>query len=140
MVLHDLLVEDLRLMDLLHELLHSRLVVQVPLALLLLKLRFLVPELHQDALVVGSLRLNLPVQMLVTGLKLADLFIREVDSPQYVGLRSLRAASRGDCNTRHSLSPLCFNYGRFACGAPTLPYIGHILLFSQISHRLWCEV
>ena len=111
MVLHDLLVEDLRLMDLLHELLHSRLVMQVAFALLLFELGFLVSELHQDALVVGPLRLNLPVQMLVTGLELADLFVREVDCPQNVGLRSLRAASGSDCNTRHSLTSLCFNYG-----------------------------
>ena len=46
MVLHDLLVEDFRLMNLLHELLHSRLVMQVAFALLLFELGFLVPELH----------------------------------------------------------------------------------------------
>ena len=46
MILDDLLIEDLGFMDLHHQFLHTRLVVYVPFALMLLKLRFLVTKLH----------------------------------------------------------------------------------------------
>ena len=93
MILYYLLIEHLSLMDFLHQILNSNLIVQVPFTLLLLELSLLVPQLHKDSLLVGSLSLYRMVQMIVTVLHLADLLIWQVDSPEYVWCGSMRAAS-----------------------------------------------
>ena len=59
MVFHHLLIELLRFMDLLEECLAASLVIDVLLTLIFLKLGLLVAKLHQYALMISSLLLNL---------------------------------------------------------------------------------
>ena len=87
MVLHDLLIELLRLVNLLHELFDARLVVDVLLALSLFELSFLVAQLHQDALVLGPLLLELAVEAVIFALDVADFLVGQVDSAEHIGLR-----------------------------------------------------
>ena len=67
-ILDHLLIKHLRLVNLLHELLNSCRIVQIPFTLSLFELRLLVSKLHEHALMVRPLSLNLPVQLLITGL------------------------------------------------------------------------
>ena len=118
-ILNHLLIEYFRLMYLLHELLDSCRIVQIPFTLFFFELRLLVSKLHEDALMVCSLSLNLSVQLLITGLELTNLLVGQIDCAEDVRLRSLRAACRGDCNSWHSFAPLGIDH-IFAC---TTPYI-----------------
>ena len=90
MVLYDLLIKLFSLMYLLHELLDARLVLQVSLALPLLKACLLVSHLHKHALVLGSLLLDRAVQAVIFTLDAADLFVGKVDRAKYIRLRLLR--------------------------------------------------
>ena len=75
MILDDLLIENFRLMDLLHQLIDASLVVNVSITLLLFEFSLLVSQLHLDAFMISSLRLDLLIQMFITGLHLADLLV-----------------------------------------------------------------
>ena len=133
-ILDHLLIEHLRLVYLLHELLNSCRIVQIPFTLSLFELRLLVSKLHEHALMVSPLGLNLPVQLIITGLELANLLVGQVDCAEDVRLGSLRAACRGDCNSWHGFAPLSIDH-IFGC-ATTAPYIRHILLFGNVCHGL----
>ena len=75
MILDDLLIENFRLMDLLHQLIDASLVVNVSITLLLFEFSLLVSQLHLDAFMISSLRLDLLIQMFIACLHLADLFV-----------------------------------------------------------------
>lgn len=92
-VLDNLLIEDFGFLDLLSEAFNSLLVVQVPLALVLFELRLLVPQLHQNALVLCPLCLNLVVQLVVFCFNLADFLIWQVDGPEDVRVCRFRASA-----------------------------------------------
>ena len=59
MILDDLLIENFRLMDLLHQLVDTSLVVNVSITLLLFEFSLLVSQLHLDAFMISSLCLDL---------------------------------------------------------------------------------
>ena len=86
-VFHHLLVEDFGFVDLLQQALHSLRVLQVARSLVLFELRLLVPQLHQNALVLGALGLNLAVQKVVFGLYLTHLLVWQVHCAQHVWVR-----------------------------------------------------
>ena len=85
MVLHYLLIELLSLVDLLDEGLTASLVIEVLLTLIFLKLGLLVAKLHQYALMISSLLLNLSIQLVVFILDCANLFIWQVDGAEHIG-------------------------------------------------------
>ena len=85
MVLHYLLIELLSLVDLLDECLTSSLVIEVLLALIFLKLGLLVAKLHQYALMISSLLLNLSIQLVVFILDCANLLVWQVDGAEHIG-------------------------------------------------------
>ena len=86
MVLHYLLIELLSLVDLLDECLTASLVIEVLLALIFLKLGLLVAKLHQYALMISSLLLNLSIQLVVFILDCANLLVWQVDGAEHIGL------------------------------------------------------
>ena len=75
MILDDLLIENFRLMDLLHQLVDTSLVVNVSITLLLFEFSLLVSQLHLDAFMISSLCLDLLIQMFIASLHLADLLV-----------------------------------------------------------------
>ena len=79
MILNYLLVELFDFMNFFHKTLNSILVVEIPLALILFELCFLVSQLHLHSFMLGSLLLNLVVQLIVSRLNVADLIIRKVN-------------------------------------------------------------
>ena len=85
MVLHYLLIELLSLVDLLDEGLTASLVIEVLLALIFLKLGLLVAKLHQYALMISSLLLNLSIQLVVFILDCANLLVGQVDGAEHIG-------------------------------------------------------
>ena len=85
MVLNYLLIELLSLVDLLDEGLTASLVIEVLLTLIFLKLGLLVAKLHQYALMISSLLLNLSIQLVVFILDCANLFIWQVDRAENIG-------------------------------------------------------
>ena len=139
-ILDNLLIKHLRLVNLLHELLNSCRIVQIPFTLLLLELRLLVSKLHKYAFMVGPLSLNLPVQLLITGLELADLLVGQVDCAEDVRLGSLRAACRGDCNSWHGSGFASLGIDRIFGSTTAAPYVRHILLFGYVCHGLRGEM
>ena len=85
MVLHYLLIELLSLVDLLDECLTASLVIEVLLTLIFLELGLLVAKLHQYALMISSLLLNLSIQLVVFILDCANLLVWQVDGAEHIG-------------------------------------------------------
>jgi len=76
MILNYLLVENLCLVNLTHELIYSSIVMQVALSLLLLEMSLLVSKLHQKAFMVSSLRLYLLIQVIIAIFHLTNFLVR----------------------------------------------------------------
>lgn len=84
---------------------------------------------------VGSLCLNLLIQVLVACFEIADLFIGQVDSSEDVWLTGTRLWW-----TSWNHSDFWRISVRALSAASASPHVRHILLLSQIIHRLWCKV
>ena len=136
MILNYLLVENLCLVNLTHELIYSSLVMQVALSLLLLKMSLLVSKLHQKAFMVSSLSLYLLIQVIIAIFHLTNFLVRKVDCAQDIWLGCLRATARSDGDSWHLLAALRL-YGLIGSSPPN---ITHILLLCNIGHRLGCVV
>ena len=92
MVLDNLLVKLFCLMNLLHQGLDLRLVLNILRSLLFFKLCLLVSKLHLYTLVVGPLSLDLIIEFVVFGLDAANLLVREIYSTKDVWLSRSNAA------------------------------------------------
>lgn len=128
-----LLIEDLCLVNLLHQAINTLLILNVPFTIELLKLSFLVTKLHQESLVLGSLALDLSVQVIIFVFYLTNLLIWQVDCSEDIWLRGGGAPCRRHSYAWHTIR-VCVN--RLA----STPDIAHVLLLSKQSHRLWREM
>ena len=102
--------------------------------MLLLKEGLLVAKLHQYSLVVGPLRLNLVIQIVIFVLDLANLLIWQVNSSQHVWL-GVGGASRAHSNPWNFASiTLCVDLLVASVAAEN---IAHAFLHGQQVHALW---
>ena len=86
MIFNHLLIELLRFVDLLNKGLYASLVIEVLLTLIFLKLGLLIAKLHQYALMISSLLLNLSIYLVVFILDRANLLVRQVDGAEHIRL------------------------------------------------------